>query len=87
MEGFPLTVTAFVECREVIFPGHLGFSLQGWRFKKEEMERENGNGEGRETDLGMGRLMFVSFSWVGDLPPVNAEKEPARAKHDVIFCI
>lgn len=51
------------------------------------MERENGNGEGRETDLGMGRLMFVSFSRVGDLPPVNAEKEPARAKHDVIFCI
>lgn len=49
------------------------------------MERENGNGEGRETDLGMGRLMFVSFSWVGYLPPVDAEKEPGCAKLMMLF--
>lgn len=35
--------------------------------------------------MGMRILMFVSFSRVGYLPPVNAEKEPGCAKVMMLF--
>lgn len=50
-------MSGFVEWGEVIFLSHLKFSLQEWGF-----EKEVGNGEGRETDSGMGRLVLASLA-------------------------
>lgn len=48
---------------------------------KDRYLKEKGEMERRwETDSGMERLVFVSFSCVGYLLNVNAEKEPVCAK-------